>query len=514
MPTTRVDRLSVSGVTRELLRQKGQFWTPDWIARAMLSYVLAEKPDSLFDPAVGTGIFFRLAKQFAQEKHFCLHLVGMEIEANVLQEALKQGLDSWDLASVTIGDFVLQPPQRRFPAIVANPPYIRHHRLSMEKKEQLRQVSLNISGRILDGRAGLHVYFLMRALSLLQENGRLAFIMPADTCEGKFANDLWNWITKNYALEAVITFAPEATPFPGVDTNPIIFLICNAQPKSRFWWAKCRKYQTEMLEEWIRSAFLKQPPADVVFTIERDLTEGLSTGLSRPPCPRIESRYVLGDFVSIVRGVASGANDFFLITEERAKELGIPAQYFVRAISRTRDISSEEISQKTLEFLSSKGRPTFLLNLGSQPIDAYPEAVKQYLKKGEELGLHRRPLISQRKPWYKMETRVPPPFLFAYLGRRNVRFIRNTAGVIPLTGFLCVYPKYNDANFLERLWRVLNHPGTLANLSLVAKSYGDGALKVEPRALEKLPIPDLVIAEAGLSFQMRLFELKETSFGV
>ena len=42
------------------------------------------------------------------------------------------------------------------------------------------------TGVILDGRAGFHVYFLIRALTLLEENGRLAFIMPADTCEGKF----------------------------------------------------------------------------------------------------------------------------------------------------------------------------------------------------------------------------------------------------------------------------------------------------------------------------------------
>ncbi|HEV2237865.1 MAG TPA: hypothetical protein VGR57_14495, partial [Ktedonobacterales bacterium] len=114
------------------------------------------------------------------------------------------------------------------------------------------------------------------------------------------------------------------------------------------------------------------------------------------------------------------------------------------------------------------------------------------------MGLPDRPLISQRKPWYRMEARSVPPFLFAYLGRRNARFIRNTAGVLPLTGFLCVYPRDTDPHSLMQLWTVLQHPDTVANLARVGKSYGSGAIKVEPRALESLPIPTTALRAAGM----------------
>ena len=98
-----------------------------------------------------------------------------------------------------------------------------------------------------------------------------------------------------------------------------------------------------------------------------------------------------------------------------------------------------------------------------------------------------------------MEKRAVPPLLFAYLGRRNTRFIKNEAGVLPLTGFLCVYPVYNDPEFVAKLWQALNHPDTLENLRLVGKSYGSGAIKVEPGNLNKLPIPEHIV---------KLFELK------
>jgi hypothetical protein len=97
-----------------------------------------------------------------------------------------------------------------------------------------------------------------------------------------------------------------------------------------------------------------------------------------------------------------------------------------------------------------------------------------------------------------MEKRVVPDLLFAYLGRRNIRFIRNLAGILPLTGFLCVYPKCKDNEFVNSLWKVLNHPDTLKNIRLVGKSYGSGAIKVEPRNLEKLPLPDHLVEQYNL----------------
>jgi len=509
MLKTNAYKLPSSWEARELLREKGQFWTPDWIAEPMTEYVLGKEGGLLFDPAVGTGAFFRAAKAIAVEKKLPVQLAGMEIDPTTLAQALEYGLSKEEIASVEIADFVLQPPKMKFRAIVANPPYIRHHRLDSEKKAQLKRLSIQIIGKSLDGRAGLHVYFLIRALSLLEENGRLAFIMPADTCEGKFAYDLWTWITGNFALDAVITFSPEASPFPTIDTNPLILFIRRAAPRDQFLWVKCYRPATASLKRWVRSGFGDISEQDLV-VLDRDLKEGLSTGFSREPFSSRNTKYVLGDFVRVMRGIATGANDFFFMTAEKARELGIPDNYFVKAVGRTRDVMGDKVTHETIELLEHKGRPTLLLALEGDAIEDLPEPVQRYLQEGEKLGLPKRPLISQRTPWYKMEARLPPPFLFAYLGRRNLRFIRNTARVVPLTGFLCVYPRTNDEKLADQIWKILNHPDTIANLSKIGKSYGGGAIKVEPRLLEKLPIPDHVVEQFGLPMQMRLFEQRES----
>lgn len=490
-------RLPSSGPAREALREKGQFWTPSWVTEAMVAYTVNGGADTVFDPAVGAGAFFLAAKHLSCEIGRKIALRGTEIDPTALEQARQAGLNDKDLKSVQITDFVLSPPPGPFTAIVANPPYIRHHRLPLGIKEELRKFGACLIGKALDGRAGLHVYFLLRALELLDAEGRLAFIMPADTAEGVFSSTLWNWITCNYRLDAVVTFAPEASPFPKVDTNAIIFMIRNSHPDKHFLWARCSEPQTKHLKLWALSDF-KETNGTALTVYKRQLSEGLRTGLSRKPVNRKHHGLTLGHFAKVLRGIATGANDFFLLSKSKAAELEIPRDLLIPAVARTRDIPGDEITSETIDSLESMGRPTLLFSPGGQPIDYFPHPVRAYLKQGEYKGLDKRPLIATRRPWYKMESRSVPPFLFAYLGRRNARFIRNLAGVVPLTGFLCVYPLQQDPAYVHKLWEILRHPKTMANLSLVGKSYGAGAIKVEPRALENLPIPSSLISKVGL----------------
>ncbi|MGE5445897.1 MAG: N-6 DNA methylase [Ignavibacteriales bacterium] len=490
-------KIPSNGLKREALREQGQFWTPDWIAEAMVGYTVSDGCDQVFDPAVGEGAFFRAAKAIERETGGKFNLLGTEKDPNTLQQALQNGLSESDLVHVQITDFILYPPKRLFKAIACNPPYIRHHRIPNHVKAELKKFSTSLIGKALDGRTGLHVYFLLRALQLLDVNGRLAFIMPADTCEGIFSSILWNWITKNYRLEAVVIFTPEASPFPGVDTNPIIFMIRNAKPKKHFLWGKSTKPHIKQLKEWTLSGF-KSKPSSVLLIYQRTLAEGLATGLSRESLEGQAATLLLGDFAKVLRGIATGDNEFFFLTARQAANLRIPNEFLIPAIGRTRDIPYEQISLETLNSLRAKDRPTLLFSPDGRPQDSFPQPIREYLRQGETRGVNKKPLISTRHPWYKMGVRPIPPFLFAYLGRRNARFIRNLAGVVPLTGFLCVYPHEKDASLINKLWEVLQHPATIANLSLVGKTYGAGAIKVEPRALEKLPLPTSIVAAIGL----------------
>lgn len=490
---------------REKLRDKGQFWTPEWVASAMIAYV-SKGAKEVFDPGVGNGIFYTALKKYNQDIRF----YGTDIDVEIIEKAKKEGIFD-NNSTIEIRDFILTPPKNLFKAIVANPPYIRHHRFSVEVKKKAREITLKIMHKTIDGRAGIHIYFLIQSLNLLDKGGRLAFIMPADTCEGVFSKSLWEWITKKYCLEGVITFTREATPFPGIDTNAIIFLISNSIQKDKVKWIKCLKTESKDLFHIMNKQLIGSNYQELAI-YKRDISEALLTGLSREPREFINNRFTLGDFARVMRGIATGANEFFFLTHKKVKELGIPDKFLLQAIGRTRDIEDSQITQEIINTLDKKGRPTLLFSPNGYSFNSMPEAVRSYILEGEKMGLPNRALISTRQPWYKMEVRETPAFLFSYLGRRNTRFIKNEAGIIPLTAHLCIYPKTNGPVYIEKLWNVLQHPDTLKNLSLVGKSYGSGAIKVEPRALERLPIPDNVLELYCLEPNNAIRDGKQLSF--
>jgi adenine-specific DNA-methyltransferase len=467
---------------REILRDKGQFWTPSWVAEAMVSYI-SENSELVLDPATGIGAFYEALLKLNKPN---VSFYGTDIDTTVLAHAIYNNAKCF----VEERDFIKNPPNRKFKSIVANPPYIRHHRIDEETKVHLKKLSTSITGQTIDGRAGYHIYFLIQALNLLEPDGKLAFIMPADTCEGKFSKNLWKWISETFCIDCVITFDEKATPFPNVDTNAIVFLIRNSKPTKSLYWVKSNKSYSNDLLDFISSDF-KQRQFDSIEITKRDLKEAIQTGLSRPPQNHNGFKFHLDDFAKVMRGIATGANEFFFLTSEQVKQINIPTKFLKRAVGRTKDAMQGVLTALEVEELDKEKRPTYLLSINAN--DQLPKSILKYLKTGEELGLPNRALIQQRKPWYKMEKREVPPLLFAYLGRRNSRFIKNDAEILPLTGFLCVYPIYKDKKFIENLWQALNHPDTLENLKLVGKSYGSGAIKVEPGNLTKLPIPEHIV---------------------
>ncbi|MFF7472452.1 hypothetical protein [Streptomyces sp. NPDC008092] len=214
-------------------------------------------------------------------------------------------------------------------------------------------------------------------------------------------------------------------------------------------------------------------------------TEGALNPRARRARKR-ETTVPLAQLVHIRRGVATGANSFFLRTVEEKNQL--PNGTCVRAVSRIRDLPGDVLSFTEHEKLGEDGLRCWLLKLDSSAAQI-PE-VKKLLDQGESEGIHERHLCRVRSPWYALERITVPDLLIGPMGKSRFRIVVNDVGAIPtntLYGLRLRNPSSPGA--VNHLAQWLSSEEGQAALRIVARQHGDGLLKLEPGPLSGVPVP-------------------------
>src|SRR5262249_40701983 len=213
----------------------------------MVRWTARRATDSVLDPGVGAGVFLAVAydqlrRLGAPPANILPQLYGVDINPVAVTMssfalALKQGGDCLahvQRPNIELADFAVGPPlysgRAQFDAIVCNPPYSRHHELVNGYKERAGQAAEAALGQPLSRLASLYIHFFARALTLLADGGRLAFITPREYLEVDYARPLRQHLLQSYCIKAIILFNEEALVFPGVLTSACISLIERSDP--------------------------------------------------------------------------------------------------------------------------------------------------------------------------------------------------------------------------------------------------------------------------------------------
>ncbi len=111
----------------------------------------------------------------------------------------------------------------QYDVVVANPPYVRAHRLALDDRTK------RAYHRIMDGQVDLYCMFLYRALrSWLKPGGRTAFIIPIAVLEAGYAEGLRSVIAEYRLIEIVDLEPLRKLTFRGVKKQTIIMVLENA----------------------------------------------------------------------------------------------------------------------------------------------------------------------------------------------------------------------------------------------------------------------------------------------
>lgn len=222
-----------------------------------------------------------------------------------------------------------------------------------------------------------------------------------------------------------------------------------------------------------------------------------------------DNRFVpLGRIARVMRGIATGANDFFVLSDAEVAKWNLNPAYLRPVLTKTREAPGYTFEESDFDRLGREGKKRWLLYLTGPVSEGTPEA--RYIRYGEALGLHTRSLVQTRRRWYEMEQREPAPIYFTYLSRKKSRFIYNRAGVLALNVFLCIYPDQRiagDEMALKALLAVLNSLISKETLRHVGRTYGSDTIKLEPREMDRLPVLNpLALEEADRVHLAHLFD--------
>jgi hypothetical protein len=207
----------------------------------------------------------------------------------------------------------------------------------------------------------------------------------------------------------------------------------------------------------------------------------------------------LSDFFYIKRGLATGDNSYFILSEVDIEKRRLPIEAFTPILPSPRYLFEDEVCARA-DGTPQIERRLFLLNtrLPENEIEKKWPTLYEYLEQGKERDLHSRYLCCHRNPWYAQENRPAPPLICTYIGRgdkkngRPFRFILNHSKATVANVYLAMYPTpflarllECDSSLLRRIWTALNAIPA-AQLLGEGRLYGGGLHKLEPKELAQV----------------------------
>jgi adenine-specific DNA-methyltransferase len=466
-------------------RQLGQVCTPQAIAEWMVRWACVGEPRRILDPAVGPGVFIDAVERWwaGRSRQTVPRIEACDIDADVVRQLAK--VRRRLPVHCREADFITADFQVGYDAIVANPPYVRHH--AMEYGEDLLGRFDSLCGLRLSRRTNLYGLFLLKIWKLLAPGGRAAVITPAEWLNADFGVPLKTYLLRENAIDAIVHFDHAALVFDGILTTAAITLLkrgrADREPVRLLTVSDAEALGAVDLEAAVPVPASSLDPA------------AKWTSLFGRSLERARSHRVLGDIARCSRGIATGANDYFTLRESDRRRWGLELADLRLCITKAQDITDPILTRAHVRKLIRADRRIYLLSprprLPLAPdVKGLHPAVKRYLEEGRRRGIHRRYLPSHRPVWYLPEHREPAPILASVFARGPFRFVLNRAGVLNLTAYHGVYPRSSDRVAVDAVFEYLSSDAAQKALLDHRRIYADGLFKIEPGDLEALPVPD------------------------
>jgi adenine-specific DNA-methyltransferase len=490
------DSFAAVGSWQGETKQLGQVATPERLAALLARWVLSAKPSAVLDPAVGLGGLLKACRNL--DSNIPLH--GVERDSETFRRARDTAPCG---ANLVMADY-LKAEVGPFDGIIANPPYVKAHRLGYAEGDWLYLEER--LGMRFDRLTNLYGLFLIKIWEDLAPGGRAAVLLPAEFLNANFGREIKERLVSVIRPAAIMVFAPSINLFSDALTTSAILLLGKGTGHPGGSWAR-RMDSIEEAEAFVGGLCDGRLPCGAGGCLdmcalspgEKWLNLLLNGGTDDEPfLPRR-----VGDYFTCRRGIATGANDFFCLSRADLGQHQLSESHVVPCITKAMDADGLVFSREKLRDLAASHRRCFLLSPTQEGhAGEAGRNLMRYLRRGEQQGIPTRHLPSHRPTWYLPENRGVASIWVAVFSRGTVKYILNTSGAKNLTCFHGLYPQPGRESMAPLLTLFLNSSSGRKAFGRVQRFYGDGLNKLEPKDVEDMPCPVMPVMDAAEAQQL------------
>ncbi len=476
------------------------YLTPPELARDIARFAVAniepkEAPINFGDPAVGTGVFYSALLQAVPRERIA-SAIGIDISAEQVAAA------EWRWGNkglkVVKADYLHMEHMSARDLILANPPYLRHRDIPPKYKKIFRERASVVLKKNISARSGLYVYFLVLSHAWMKNEAVAAWLIPTEFMTTDYGAALRHYLTHNVQLIRIHLFSANDIQFENARVSSAVVVF--------------RKRQSQdMKSVELSEGGTLFDPLILHKVTTHDLREKKRWAIPmRAQSPIKTAGPRIDELFNIRRGLATGANAFFIIERKLAASKGLPPEALRPILPKSRGLRSDIIETEA-DGYPSQFPQYCLLDCGIDEKEIsirFPQLMDYLRSAGSKV--RDRTLVKRRQPWYKQEHRPPAPFLCTYMGRMrdnctSIRFIWNKSQAVATNSYIMLYPNEELLTILKRkpdnsakLFALLK--ATAKGISQSGRVYGGGLHKIEPGELKEIRLPSVPVWLKQLGF--------------
>ncbi len=461
---------------------RGAYYTPSQLADAMVGLFASQNISTVLEPSCGDGVFLDSLKNLKLLDKV-RRVTAVEIEPDEAEKVRSRywGFGQIEVCTEDFFDYYYRIlGKESFDLILGNPPYIRYQYLKESQREMQSEI-LTSHGMKANRLINAWVAFIVACVQLLSENGKIAFVIPAEILQVAYAEDLRLYLANNLAKITLITF--EQLVFPDLEQEVVVFIGEKGKEENGIRILEMSNLDSFARLKLERNGFQKLQHVKEKWTKyfvnpnEMSLIQEL----------RNDNRFAkFSEYGLINVGITTGNNGYFSVTEETTEQYGLE-NVTLPLIGRSSHAHGIYFTQEDWKKNKCIGKRARLINFPEIPYEEYPDGHKKYISFGEKNGEHEGYKCSIRDRWYIVPSVWIPDAFFLRRNNLYPKFVLNRCGAVSTDTMHRM--KFNEGVTPENILLAYYNSISFAFTEICGRSYGGGVLEVLPGEMGNILLP-------------------------